>query len=211
MTARGRTFRAPPALLPTVVFSRLERSPKMDPAYRTMVDFLRSLDIEEVPHTGHKGFLAHLVAVHRDLEAWGCDADVCRAGLFHSIYGTELFRRWSLPLDRRDDIRALIGERAERLAFVNCLMDRGTFDVLLESEGPYRLRNRETGEMMELTRADYDDLVRVHLCDWLEQVARSAEWDYRRDAYRRMAKRLGGIAQQAHDQVYGAAPATSGV
>ncbi|MBC7815303.1 MAG: hypothetical protein IAG10_00220 [Planctomycetaceae bacterium] len=171
-----------------------------------MVDFLRGLDIEEVPHSGHKGFLAHLVAVFGDLEKWGCHRDVCRAGLFHSIYGTELFRRWSLPLERRADIRGLIGERAEWIAYVNCMMDRSTFDALLESEGPFRLRNRESGEIMELSRADYDDLVRVHLCDWLEQVARSDRWDYRPDAIRRMAGRLGGVAQESYDRVYSESP-----
>lgn len=180
----------------------------MDPDYHSMVDFLRGLDIESVPHSGHKGFLAHLVAVHRDLESWGCNRDVCRAGLFHSIYGTELFRRWSLPLDRRSDVRALIGERAEWIAFVNCMMDRSTFDALLESEGHYRIRNRESGEILELSREDYDDLVRVHLCDWLEQVARSGRWDYRPDAMRCMAQRLGGVAQEAYEREYRLAPAS---
>jgi hypothetical protein len=178
----------------------------MDPDYRSMVDFLRSLDIEDVPHSGHKGFLAHLIAVFRDLESWDCNQDVCRAGLFHSIYGTELFRRWSLPLARRPDVQALIGERAEWIAYVNCMMDRSTFDALLDSDGPYDIRNRETGEIMHLSREDYDDLVRVHLCDWLEQVARSGRWDYRPAAIRRMARRLGGVAQQSYDRVYSAAP-----
>lgn len=181
----------------------------MDPNYRALIDFLRNLGTEDVPHSGDKGFLAHLIGVFRDLDAWGCDQDVCRAGLFHSIYGTELFRRFSLPLDRREDVRALIGERAERLAFANCLMDRSSFDALLESDGPYCLRNRETGEIIELSREDYDDLVRVHLCDWLEQVARSGRWTYRRDAYRRMAQRLGGVAQESYDRVYSLEPAAS--
>ncbi|HEX7377579.1 MAG TPA: hypothetical protein VF278_10730 [Pirellulales bacterium] len=176
----------------------------MDPDYRKMVDFLRDLGTEDVPHSGEKGFLAHLIGVFRDLENWGCDQDVCRAGLFHSIYGTEIFRRWSLPLERRPEVRALIGERAEWIAYVNCLMDRSTFDALLESDGPYHIRNRETGEIMELTRGDFDDLVRVHLCDWLEQVARADNWDYRPDAMRRMAQRLGGVAREAYDRVYGA-------
>lgn len=182
----------------------------MDPIYRPMIDFLRGLGTEDVQHSGDKGFLAHLVAVFRDMEAWGGDQDLCRAALFHSIYGTELFRRWSLPLDRRDDVRALIGERAERIAFVNCMMDRSAFDALLESDGPYILRNRETGETMELSRQDFDDLVCLHLCDWLEQVARSERWDYRRDAYRRMAQRLKGVAQESYDCVYSKAPITSG-
>ena len=181
----------------------------MDPNYRSMIDFLRGLGTEDVPHSGDKGFLAHLIGVFRDLEAWGCDRDVCRAGLFHSIYGTELFRRWSLPLQRRDEVRALIGERAERIAFANCLMDRSTFDALLDSDGPYRLRNRENGETIELSPEDFDDLVRLHLCDWLEQVPRSNRWDYRRDAYRRMAQRLGGVAQDSYDRVYALAPAAS--
>ena len=174
----------------------------MDPNYRNMIDFLRGLGTEDVPHTGDHGFLAHLVGVFRDLEAWGCDRDVCRAGLFHSIYGTELFQRFSLPLERREEVRALIGERAERIAFANCMMDRSTFDALLESEGPYCLRNRETGESIELSRADYEDLVCLHLCDWLEQVPRSKRWDYRRNSYHRMAQRLGGVAQESYDRVY---------
>jgi hypothetical protein len=181
----------------------------MDPNYRAMIDFLRGLGTEDVQHSGEKGFLAHLVAVFRDMEAWGGNQDLCRAALFHSIYGTELFRRWSLPLDRRDDVRALIGERAERIAFVNCLMNRSSFDALLDSEGPYRLLNRETGGTMELSREDFDDLVRLQLCDWLEQVARSERWTYRRDAYRRMAKRLGGVAQESYDRVYATAPTAS--
>jgi hypothetical protein len=178
----------------------------MDPNYREMIDFLRSLGIEDVPHSGKKGFLAHLVAVFGDLQACCCDRDVCRAGLFHSIYGTELFRRFALPLERRAEVQALIGARAERIVFANCLMDRSSFDALLESDGPFRFRNRETGETIELSRQDYDDLVRVQLCDWLEQVARSGRWSYRRDAIRRMAQRLGGVAQESFDRVYALDP-----
>ena len=181
----------------------------MDPNYRQMIDFLRSLGTEDVPHSGEKGFLAHLVAVMRDLESWGCSRDLCRAGLFHSIYGTELFRRWSLPLERRPAVAALIGERAERLAFVNCMMDRTSFEVLLESDGPYVIRNRETGDPIELSRQDYDDLVCLRLCDWLEQVARSSRWDYRRDAIRLMAQRLGGVAEESYRRVYSQEPAAS--
>lgn len=179
----------------------------MDPNYRAMVDFLRGLGTEDVPHSGDKGFLAHLVGVFKDLEGWGCDRDVCRAGLFHSIYGTEMFRKFSLSQDRRQEVQALIGERAERIAFANCLMDRATLDALLDSDGPYRIRNRESGETIELSRGDYDDLIRVHLCDWLEQVERSANWNYRRDAFRRMAQRLGGVAQESYDHVFALAPA----
>ena len=39
--------------------------------------------------------------------------------------------------------------------------------------------------------------------DWLEQVPRSQEWDYRRPAYRRMAERLGQRAVENYEHIYG--------
>lgn len=179
----------------------------MDPDYRRMTDFLLSLGTDSVPHSGDKGFLAHLIGVYHDLESWGCNRDVCRAGLFHSIYGTELFRRFSLPIEHRDEVKQLIGERAERLAFVNCVMDRSSFDRLIATKGPYRIVNRLTGETIELGEEDFHDLCVVHLCDWLEQVPRSHQWDYRRAAYQALSERLGGIAKQSFDQVYSLASA----
>lgn len=181
----------------------------MDPDYRKMVAFLDTLGIDDVPHSGAKGFFAHLVGVYHDLQAWGAERDVCRAGLFHSIYGTEMFRRWSLPLERRGEVQALIGERAEWIAYVNCLMDRSTFYSQIESDGPYRIRNRETGEIMEMNRRDFDDLVRVHLCDWLEQVERSQRWDYEPTVWKKMAQRLGGVALENYERVFAAAPAAA--
>ncbi|HEV3004962.1 MAG TPA: VanZ family protein, partial [Pirellulales bacterium] len=95
--------------------------------YKQLTDFLVSLGTDKVPHT-NEVFLAHLIGVYRDLESWGCDDDLCRAGMFHSIYGTERFQRFSLPIDRRGEVRDLIGWRAEWLAYLNCFMDRASFD-----------------------------------------------------------------------------------
>ena len=38
--------------------------------------------------------------------------------------------------------------------------------------------------------------------DWLEQVPRSQEWDYRRTAYRKMAERLGGPAEENYQRIF---------
>jgi hypothetical protein len=176
----------------------------MDSNYKRMTDFLVGMGVEGVPHT-HKSYLGHLIAVHRLLESRGCSEDACRAGMFHSIYGTERFRGFTLPLERRGEIRTLIGERAERLAYINCAVDRASFDRAVEqTAGPYRIRDRLTGEEVEMSAGDFDDLCRVHLYDWLEQVPRSKEWDYRRRAYRRMAERLGQQAEQAYAAVFAA-------
>lgn len=175
----------------------------MDSSYKRFTDYLVGLGIEQVPHTG-KSYLAHLVGVYRLMEAQGYDEELCRAGMFHSIYGTEQFQGFRLPLEQRAQLRALIGERAERLAYLNCAMNRTSFDRAVDQvEGPYPIIDRITGEELSLTQDDFDDLCCVHLFDWLEQVPRSRfGWDYRRRAYRQMAQRLGNSALTAYDRVF---------
>src|SRR5947209_2232811 len=139
----------------------------MDQNDKPLTDFLVGMGVEQVPHT-HKSYLAHLIAVFRSLESQGYPEDVCRAGLFHSIYGTERFQGFTLPLERRGEVRALIGDRAERLAYLNCAMDRASFDRALDREAePYPILDRIAGEEVPLPRRDFDDLCRVHLFDWL--------------------------------------------
>ena len=172
------------------------------PTFKEMTDFFKEVGAVDVAHT--KGsYLAHAIGVHNDLRDWGCDEDILRGGLFHSIYGTERFQRFTLPVERRDDVRELIGERAEWLAWLNCFMDRQHFDEEIEKDaGPYKFRDRVSGDVHDTSDADFDALCTIHLCDWLEQVPRSQDWDYRRRAYRRMAERLGGIALESYDRVY---------
>jgi len=177
--------------------------------FKQLTDYLVALGTDKVPHT-NEFFLAHLIAVHRDLKAWGCDEELCRAGMFHSIYGTERFQRFSLPVERRGEVRELIGPRAERLAYLNCAMDRASFDRAVmssDANGACRIIDRLAVEEIELTREEFDDLCRVHLCDWLEQAPRSREWNYRREAYRRMAERLGGAASESYQRVFAQEPA----
>ncbi len=141
-------------------------------------------------------------------EAGGYDEDVCHGGLFHSIYGTEKFQGFKLPVERREELVDLIGSRAERLAYWNCFMDRSSLDALLgQSDGPFQILHRESGERMSLTLREYEDLCCVHLYDWLEQAPRSRfGWDYRRQAYRQMAERIGAHAIETYDQVYAGEP-----
>lgn len=176
--------------------------------YRRLADYLVGLGIEDVAHTG-KSYLAHLVGLYRLMQSQGCSEELCRAGMFHSIYGTAQFQGFKLPLEARGEVRSLIGERAERLAYLNCAMDRDVFDAtVLQGVPPWRYRDRLTGEELALPDADFDDLCRIHLFDWLEQVPRSRfGWDFRRRPYRALAERLGGSALATYDHVFAAEPA----
>ena len=179
----------------------------MQTDYRKLTTFLVELGIDRVGHT-ERNYLAHLVSVYRLMQQYDQDEELCLAGMFHSIYGTEKFQGFKLPLESRGDITALIGERAERLAYCNCFMDRQSFDdVLDQAEGTFAVTHRETAEGLELSREDYDGLCSVHLFDWLEQVPRSRfGWDYRRAAYLQMTKRVGGRAIEAYDRVFAGEP-----
>lgn len=172
-------------------------------------DFLCDLGIEEVPHT-QKTYLGHLVAVHNKLADWGCSEDVCLAGLFHSIYGTEIFQGFKLVEERRGELVELIGEPAEKLAYVNCFVDRATLDGAVPTSGEsYEVRHRESGEPISLTESEFEDLCRVHLADILEQVPRSKSWNYRRDGYRALAERLQGVALEDFTRTYAQESATA--
>src|SRR6476646_4856599 len=92
----------------------------------TMIDaakvlFLQSNLASEVAHSGDN-LLQHLIGTASLLDDWGCDQETIDGGLYHSVYGTETFRSNLIPLDRRKSISRVIGERAERLAYLFCIM-----------------------------------------------------------------------------------------
>lgn len=177
--------------------------------FKQMTDFYHEIGAVAVEHTD-KGYLPHAIGVYNDLKKWGCDDDIVLAGLFHSIYGTEKFQRFALPVERRCDVQELIGERAEWLAWMNCFIDRTHFDLeIFKDAGPYQIRDRVSGDLLDVNEQDFEALCTMHVCDWLEQVPRSQEWDYRRAAYRRLAERHGGIAVESYDHVFALETATS--
>ena len=178
----------------------------MQPSFKDLTNFFIDIGANDVAHT-EKPYLAHAIGVYNDLKKWGFDEDFARIGLFHSIYGTELFQGFTLSLEHRDQIKGLIGEHAEYLAYLNCCMDRDSFDAqVVNRQAPYTIIDRFTGLPLALSQEIFDDLVSVHLCDWLEQVERWGNWDYRRDAFANMAERLGGIGATSYAAVFAREP-----
>jgi len=175
----------------------------MSATFDQLVEFLTSIDAQKRPHSGAVSHLGHSIGIYRDLLKWGFDEDVARAGLFHSIYGKSRVRSVSLTLERRDELRALIGERAERLAYLNCSIDYETFDAAVEhGKAPFRAMDRLSGKWVELAAADFDDVVKIQLVDRLEQLPRTNEFAFRRESFGRMATRLGSDAERKFRKVF---------
>ena len=62
--------------------------------------------------------------------------------------------------------------------------------------------DRFTGDTVELSPQEFEDLATVHLCDWLEQVERDQAWDRRRKGFRRLADMLSGVAKESYERVF---------
>src|SRR5690242_14056059 len=131
------------------------------------LDLLRALGFGTLEHDSHVPFLSHLVGTRRLLMKWGERAALCDAGLFHSVYGTEYFEPDRTP--DRDDVIAIIGPEAERIAWLWCAIRRDTIDVANRS---VQLRHSEVPE--SLTAAEVRDLATLWAADTVEQIARMA-------------------------------------
>ena len=175
-------------------------------SFKELTQYFQQIGADGIRHSS-KGYLAHAIGVYNDLKEWGWKEDLARIGLFHSIYGTQLFQGFTLPLEKREEIRGLIGDQAEFVCYLNCALDRPHFDQqFLKPTGPYQILDRFTDQVIDVADEDFNLLCTLHLCDWLEQVARSDAWDYRRTAYHNLAVREGGIGRQRYDAVFAEAP-----
>lgn len=130
---------------------------------------LRALGTEDIGHS-RRTFFAHLTGTYTLLKNWGNPEEVCAGGLFHSIYGTEFFRTQVVQVAEREKIVALIGARAERLAYYFCAAGRRHLLSPENQAPPHKLRDRFVEKEYEITPADFKDLCEIAIANFLEQA-----------------------------------------
>ena len=138
---------------------------------QVLISVLRQLGTDRVPH-GRRALLDHLAGTCRLLRKWGCADPVCRAGLFHSVYGTNAFEVAALTHLQRPQVRKLIGEDAERLAYLFSVIERP--GALLRALRSGRATNRLTGESHALERDTLHALIEIECANLVEQGAGGA-------------------------------------
>lgn len=119
---------------------------------------------------GSRTLYQHLRGTHDILEKEGAPEHVCLAGLFHSIYGTNVFRRQAVTLDHRMEVSDVIGGSAEWLAYVFCACNRP--HVLIDAawrEPPHLIVDRFADQKLVLSAPDLRDLLRIELANLTEQ------------------------------------------
>ncbi|MGW6978369.1 2OG-Fe(II) oxygenase [Streptomyces sp. NPDC054932] len=116
---------------------KLHRSRHAEAVPARLLDLLERIGAHEVPHAGRRAAATgrrarrrplsdHLLGTHAILRSWGCDPDVCTAGLFHGVYGPLGLGTALLPLDSRAPLQEAIGPKAERLVHLYSVLDRRT-------------------------------------------------------------------------------------
>lgn len=143
----------------------------MDEPLENRLHFLRKANTEGMPHSD-RGLFDHLLGTRQLLVDWGARPALCDAGLFHSIYGTEYYELQAVPLTMRNELQQLIGEEAESLAWLFCMIRRSALDQNLGRHGNFSVPHRLTGETIPLSHAQFQDLVTLTLANSLEPFPR---------------------------------------
>ncbi len=132
-----------------------------DPLAEGLIAFLEREGADQLRHGRGRSLLDHLVETYTILRRWQQPREIQHAGLIHSVYGTDAFDQQLLPLSRRDDVREIAGEQAERLAYLFCVTPRGPIMA-----GTHRW----TRIQADATRDELDVLVLLHLANLAEQA-----------------------------------------
>jgi hypothetical protein len=171
-------------------------------SFEKKVAFLQRHGADDLAHSG-ADLLAHLKGVHDLLRRWGRRPQLCDAGLFHSVYGTEIFPTGAVPLELRPLVRGLIGEEAETLAHLFGTVSRAAvFDAAFEG-APFLLETR-TGGQIGITDQQYSDLAVLTVANWLEQRPRfpDSSRNSRAREFRAMCQFLPTTPRQALEEAY---------
>ncbi|KAF8021771.1 hypothetical protein BT93_G2030 [Corymbia citriodora subsp. variegata] len=122
----------------------------VDPRLPSLVATLRSAGAGECWHK-NASFLDHLVGIYRILHLWGAPDAVCLCGLYHSAYPNSsvnlaIFK----PNTSRDVVRGFVGNAAERLIHLYCIVPRLTLihnDLLFHYDDSELVEHLKLSEM----------------------------------------------------------------
>jgi len=146
----------------------MTRDEIIPPGAAPYLELLQRYHADATEHSG-RHLIDHLLGTFRLLESWGNAPEICRAGLFHSIYGTNIFTVKSAGFDQRPAIRDAIGAAAERLAFLFCTTERPVAFLRAAIEKNYALADIVHGGSSAVDPAELNALIEIEVANFLEQ------------------------------------------
>ena len=116
------------------------------------IEYLKSIGCDKLPHS-NRTLLEHLIGTAQLLKNLGRSEIEQKAGLFHSIYGTEYYKDSEKLNVKRDEIKNIIGKDAEYLVYIFCNLRNRTESILEDNLDTF---SEET--KMRLTWIEYANL-----------------------------------------------------
>lgn len=135
---------------------------------RTPLDLLCSAG--KLPHL-NGNLLEHLVGTWRILHAGMRPSYLCLAGFLHSIYSTEHYPYAALKITERNRVRKAVGARAEKLAYLFCVLEKRHLWTTSNSSRFHYGRNRLSGEQVRIAVREYNDLQQLECANYIEQCS----------------------------------------
>jgi hypothetical protein len=138
-----------------------------------LVAFLQAEGAAESRHGGDRSLLDHLVGTYEITVRWEQPSWLAHAALIHSIYGTEAYRDQLIAPTRRGEVSALVGGRAERLAYLFATTPRGLLFAGTQRWAPLVGTGDHAGQVSTdppPTRDELDALLLLHLANLAEQA-----------------------------------------
>tara|TARA_A100001015_G_C15038248_1_gene737738 strand:- start:1125 stop:2291 length:1167 start_codon:yes stop_codon:yes gene_type:complete len=158
--------------------------PDGEEQFHKAMSYLRRKEFNEFAHA-RDVFSEHLIGTYSILSAWGLPKEITRAGLFHTVYGGDLFIfQYFNPnkeLDRAE-LRDIIGTESEHLTYLFGTMDRSVVNHTICTEGTLdsdSLRKIRTsgGEIeKQITTQDQAAIMIVTIADYLDQMVSVNGW-----------------------------------
>lgn len=134
---------------------------------------LAELGAEELQHLSGS-LLSHLQGTYDLLKAWGNREALCKAGLYHAVYGTFAFERSLIDFKKRGSIAALIGAEAEKIVYYYGACDRDYFYPRIGRVDEPILLNRFTRQFENISGQLFSDLLELTLANELEIIKKDA-------------------------------------
>ncbi len=132
------------------------------------MDFLIRMGARETPHSG-RFLYDHLAGVYGLLRRWDNPEPVCLAGLFHSVYGTSAFKKETVALSARGEVRTLIGDEAESLGYLFSVCERySSFFALLCGETT--LKNRVSADAIPVDEKTLARLLELEIANFVDHI-----------------------------------------
>ena len=127
----------------------------------TKIQFLKDRGAHLCNHSGGT-LLEHLEGTRDILRKEGAPEYLQDAGLFHSVYGTAYYMPDEGISTSREDVKKIIGEQAEEIAYWYCVLQAPRINEIVKFEGQLK------EDLLWLDTANGTEMMQGKMMTWSE-------------------------------------------